>query len=46
MELFPNVLGRGNFDIPNEHAIYGDLGRRSGALAGSLRVLRHLYGHW
>lgn len=26
MELFPNVLGRGNFDIPNEHLIYGDLG--------------------
>lgn len=30
MELFPNVLGRGNFDILNEQAIYGDLGTRSG----------------
>lgn len=30
MDLFPNLLGRGNFDIPSEHSIYGDVGTRPG----------------
>lgn len=37
MGLFPNVLGRGNFDIPNEPQIYGVLGTRSGSI-GCLAV--------
>lgn len=30
MELFPNVLARGNSDIPSEPPIYGALETRSG----------------